>query len=92
MDILQNITLIPSIDDIMLIRLGEQEQARMLEDVKDVFQNVRDKTYENSETCHISEICRDSGIRGMPGKSYKVKRRISASYREGESPVPGRPF
>lgn len=38
---LQNITLIYCIDDIMLIRLDEQELARMLEDAS---QNIRDKT------------------------------------------------
>lgn len=38
---LQNITSIYCIDDIMLIRLDEQEPARMLEDAS---QNIRDKT------------------------------------------------
>lgn len=49
----------------MLIGLGEQEQARMLEDVEAVFQSTRDKTYEDSETCHVSKVFRDSGIGGL---------------------------
>lgn len=54
----------------MLIRLDQQESPRRLEDV---FQSIRDKTYEDSGAGHISKVSRDSQIRGMPGSPTKVK-------------------
>lgn len=78
--ILQNITLVPYMDDIMFIGSNEQEVASMLEALlRHTSQTVGNKPSRDSRPHHISKNS-GSMASGMRGYTLQSEKQINVSY------------